>query len=122
LQGACLYSLKSVWTDGTEEEHARARSDWLLDLGDPDGWCHRITSGENSCKELLRRWVGLLLMLTGEQPEVVRKSYWRWLDDRVLGRLKDEQPAVYANILEDTKARIEAAVEHIAKPDTEEDG
>ncbi|AUM73629.1 hypothetical protein CYR75_04405 [Paracoccus jeotgali] len=60
----------------------------------------------------------MLVMLATGRDKHVAVAYGEWLEDRVLAGLKEEEPELYADVLADVKARINALVCHLRESDS----
>jgi len=105
---ACLYCLKEQWKDGLDEASARAISDWLLTIGDPRGWTHRLDQNVEELTERYRNWLLMLMLVPTTQPKAVKEAYWRWFEEKFLLVLQEEEPDTYRFL-------VEWAEEHVAE-------
>lgn len=110
LVGTCLIALKDQWVDGVDFEVAQARSDWLVDLGDPAGWTHRLSETSAERAQRSRHWAGTLMALPAIQPDSVKDAYWQWFDGRILQRMEEEDPDGYAALLERARSMVDEGV------------
>jgi pimeloyl-ACP methyl ester carboxylesterase len=114
----CLQVLSEVWNSGGNPANARARSEWLLGLGDPACWAHQM-GADNEPFELARRtWLLMLTMLVVGRENDVAGPYGDWLEDRVLASLKEEEPTLFAQVVADVKAHTNALVSHLLEVDS----
>jgi hypothetical protein len=101
-------TLKAQWHPELDEATARARSEWLLGLLDRRGWAHCLGSGGEL--GVVEYWhsvqIWLLISLSANMTLDAREKYLRWIDERVLINLSEEDPEVYSYILERTKEII----------------
>lgn len=95
-------TLDKLWTENADFGEARARSDWIADQIDFHALTHAL-SRENETKADERKFGRLVMenMLSG--PGTSRRAdeeFWKWLEDRVLGPLKERSPDSYSWIAE----------------------
>ena len=95
-------NLEDIWTENADFGEARARSDWVAEQIDFHALTHAL-SRENKTKADEREFGRLVMenMLSG--PGTSRradKEFWKWLEDRVLGPLKERSPDSYSWIAE----------------------
>ena len=107
---ACLHCLKEQWKDGLDETTAVVRSDWLLALSDVRGWTHRLDHTVEQMNERYRNWVLMLMLLPATQPQAVKEAYWRWLEERFLVPLQEEDPETYGFLVEWAKEHVAGSV------------
>lgn len=96
---AAFVCLKNQWTDGLDETKATARSDWLLRFTDPKAWIHRDAEVANHLGERYCAWLWLLSTLSISQQQAVSKTYWDWLDTRILFPIQEGEPKIYKDFL-----------------------
>ena len=107
---ACLYCLKDQWKDGLDEAAARAISDWLLSIGDPRGWTHRLDQNVEELTERYRNWLLMLMLVPTTQPKSVKEAYWKWFEERFLLVLQEEEPDTYRFLVEWAKEHVAESV------------
>lgn len=94
--------LKRQWSDIADIPRARARSDWIIDQIDVRGWAHSLDgeSGDNLVKNGRIAHIMLLLSSSTDLPPESRSEYWDWIEERILVPIKEEEPELYAQIVE----------------------
>jgi hypothetical protein len=102
LLRAIMGALKSQWREGTIEETAIARSDWLLSQLDVRHWAHRYkVDGHPEATQARYRAQILSLALVHEPvPTAIRQKYWAWLEDKLLTSVQKEERDLFASMLE----------------------
>ena len=106
--------LRSMWKPDADTSVAIARSDWILKQLDVRGWAHRL-GGENA-DNLVKIGHGahllILLRPLDNVPAALNDEYWAWIEDRFLGSIKEEDPDLYAWLIEMQRRDIAYIVEH----------
>lgn len=108
----CLRVLQRLWVQCPVGDQTWARSDWLLALCDPRGWAHRMPPDYKIMDKLYQAWIEQLLMLLAGKPVNVKEAYGQWLENRLLLRLKEEEPDLFDKVIAAATVRIEALVQH----------
>lgn len=113
LLQTCRLSLARLWRADVELEKARARSEWILRLIDVRGWAHTvgIDRGEHIVKTKYVESILTILSLAIELPPEVSDDYRRWVEERVLAPLKEQNPEAYRHLLESYKSHISHVVD-----------
>ena len=100
--------LAGLWRADVDVASTRARSDWILNQMDVRGWAHSLgkEDGDNMVKT--RHTESILSMLAPpiEEPQKVKDEYQRWVDERVLAPLKEQNPDLYLDLVEWYRRRI----------------
>ena len=105
LMKELLVALRAQWHDDIDDDPARARSAWILDLLDTRGWAHRAAPNTPDITERYRAEMLVLLMNTEASFEA-RKRYWKWLDDAALLEFKNENPGSYRELVKSVEGVI----------------
>jgi hypothetical protein len=89
--------LKNLWKDGADIGEATARSNWIADQMDVRGWAHRFDSAQVDNVVRIGRGAHILVLLTppSDAQQDVVDAYWNWVEDRVLGPVKQQFPELY---------------------------
>ncbi|RWK93882.1 MAG: hypothetical protein EOR45_26475 [Mesorhizobium sp.] len=89
------------------DDVARARSDWLLDLGNLNGWDHRLpgldSDEKRAQRDLAQAWA-ILGMRIRDSDALQR--FLAWADGRVFLPVQETDPAGFQRIMERIKALI----------------
>ncbi len=109
--------LAGMWRANADFEQVRARSEWILCVTDVRGWAHTvgIERGENIVKSKFGESVLSLISLGIELPPKVRDEFQKWVEERVLAPLKENNPDVFRYLLESYKGHISHVVEKCMK-------
>ena len=102
LYEVSLNVLRDLWRGGAEVPSAEARSDWILELIDVQGWAHCFEpeSREKAIEAGRLRVIAMLLIpLDANVPPNIREAYWEWLEDRVLVPIKELEPDLYSQVV-----------------------
>lgn len=109
-------TLTAQWRPEIDEATARARSEWLLELLDRRGWAHCLEGNVNL--GVVELWHGVqvwsLLSASANIAPDTKERYFRWIDERVLTNINEEDPEVYSWILK----RAKEFIAHVARADT----
>ena len=94
--------LKDQWKAGADFLIARARSDWIMDQIDIQGWAHSYgtETGANIVKTGRSAHIMALLTSPVEESPQVKDEYWNWIEDRVLAPIKEQYPDLYLELVE----------------------
>ncbi|WP_292445800.1 alpha/beta fold hydrolase [Mesorhizobium sp.] len=107
LRKNSLQLLEAQWQDGVPDDVARARSDWLLDLGNLNGWDHRLpgldSDEKRAQRDLAQAWA-ILGMRIRDSDALQR--FLAWADGRVFLPVQETDPAGFQRIMERIKALI----------------
>ncbi|MEO9789808.1 MAG: hypothetical protein ABJF67_19685 [Aurantimonas coralicida] len=99
--------LEEQWRDGVPDDIARARSDWLLDLGNLNGWDHRLPGLDSDAKraqrDLAQAWA---ILGTRIRHRDAMQRFLAWADERVFLPIRESDPAGFEGIMERVKALI----------------
>ena len=100
--------LTGLWRADVDVTSARARSDWILNQMDVRGWAHSLgkEDGDNMVKT--GRGTNILSMLVPpiKEPQEVKDEYWRWVNEKVLAPLKEQNPDLYLDLVERYQRQI----------------
>lgn len=105
--------LKGLWKDGSDIKEVRARSDWIAQLINAQGWAHRMGTGHGDEFVRMGRGAHLLMFLTPpwDAGPVVRDAYWTWVEERVVVPVKEQFPELYAWLVEWHRRQISQMVQ-----------
>ena len=95
--------LRNLWREGADVPRVKALCDWLWDQVDVRGWAHLIEPqirNESIRSERAKIILLLLTPLDVDVPLNIREAYWMWLEDRVLAPIKEQEPDLYAIIID----------------------
>ena len=99
--------LGEQWQDGVPDDIARARSDWLLDLGTLNGWDHRLPGLDSDAKRAQRDTAQAWAILgTSIRDRDAMQRFLAWTDEMVFLPLRETDPAGFEAIMERVKALI----------------
>ena len=98
----CHAVLAGLWHAIADYEKARARSDWILSLIDLCGWAHAFSKevGDNIVRTGSKGTILSILAPPSAQPQEVKDEYRRWVEERVLARIKEQNPDLYLDLVE----------------------
>ena len=102
LQRTFVQVLKGQWKASADFSFARARSNWILDQIDIQGWAHSYGNEIGSDIIKTGRSAHIMASLTPpvEAPQKVRDEYWNWVEDRILAPIKEQDPDLYLELVE----------------------
>ena len=105
--------LAGLWRADADLEKARARSEWIFRLMDVRGWAHTvgIDGGEHIIKTKYTESILAMLSLVIELPPEVSNNYRRWVEERVLAPLKEQNPEAFRNLVDSYKGHISSVVD-----------
>ena len=95
--------LRNLWREGADVPRVETLSDWLWDQLDVRGWAHLIEPqirNEAIRSERAKIILLLLMPLDVDVPLNIREAYWMWIEDRVLAPIKEQEPNLYAIIVD----------------------
>ncbi len=100
--------LKSLWRADADLSSVTARSNWIMDQVDIRGWVHSLEAehGDQIVKTGRGEHILLLLRSPFDAPQEVEDAYWSWVEDRVLAPIKEQDPDLYAWIVDQERRRI----------------
>jgi hypothetical protein len=108
LMQTFTHTLRNQWHREMDEATARARSDWLIELLDVRKWAHRV-HGDHDIRMIEQNYgaqiMSLLYAPSNLTPET-KEKYWQWIDDRILIRIRGENPEIYSWLVKRTKELI----------------
>jgi pimeloyl-ACP methyl ester carboxylesterase len=104
FQGA----IKDQWKVGNSPEIAATRSDWLIEQLDVRGWTQFYlgSSEPNIVQQALESQIMLLVIFAIDMSGNMHAAYVAWLERRILKKVKDEMPELYASLIEQIKQLI----------------
>ena len=104
--------LAGMWRANADFEQVRARSDWILSLIDLRGWAHAFSKevGDNIVRTGSKGTILSILAPPSAQPQEVKDEYRRWVEERVLARIKEQNPELYIDLVEWYRSGIEELV------------
>jgi hypothetical protein len=118
---AIRQTLAFQWASGYDEKRTPARSEWLIDLLDMRGWAHRF--GRDGCHRIFLDLYGMHIMVLLNAPDKanidVKSIYLKWIEDRLLIRIREEEPALYSWLITRTKQFISDIVQRGMSEDIE---
>ena len=94
--------LAGMWRANADFEQVRARSDWILSLIDLCGWAHAFSKevGDNIVRTGSKGTILSILAPPSAQPQEVKDEYRRWVEERVLARIKEQNPELFLDLVE----------------------
>ncbi|MGE0821637.1 MAG: esterase/lipase family protein [Candidatus Binatia bacterium] len=103
-----LFVLKAQWRPDVDEAVAIVRSEWLLHLLDLRGWAHCF--GRDGDAWLTNYGysepIQFLLLPPHNVGQEIAEKYLKWIEERLLTRIRQEEPGLYAWLVEKVKALI----------------
>lgn len=110
---ALFRAARDVWTAKGDLADARARSDWVIDKVNMEGWIQSLYHKNKD--SIAHNTFGLQIMTMvpppSDVPRSVGEGYWKWLEDRMLLPVKEEHPKLYSWIVEFYKKEISKQAE-----------
>ena len=106
---ALVRATKALWTAESDPDIARARSEWLLDRFNIEGWIQELfrkNKEDATVREIFGLQVLTMIRPLTDVPQDVGDAYWNWLGNRILVPLKEEYPDSYSWIIEFYKKEI----------------
>ena len=112
LLGVCHRVLAGLWRANTDFKQARARSNWITSLIDLRGWAQVFPDevGESRIWAGSRETILSLLAPPIDQPQEVKDEYRKWVEERFLARIKEQNPELYIDLVEWYRSGIEELV------------
>ena len=103
--------LKELWKRDTS--NVRIRSNWILSQLDIRGWAQSFErdSAEHIVNAGYEAHVMSLVLLPIEELPELKEIYWDWLENKVLGQIKEESPELYLNLVERFRIHIASMVD-----------
>lgn len=100
--------LKGQWNDDADIASVRARSDWIMGQIDVRGWAHSLggEGGDNLVRVGRVAHIMLLLSSLADVSPEIKDQYWNWIEERVLVPIKEEDPDLYARIVESQRQQV----------------
>lgn len=100
--------LKNQWNDDADIASVRARCDWIIDQIDVRGWAHSLggEGGDNLVRVGRIAYIMLLLLSPADESPDIKDQYWNWIEERVLIPIKEEDPDLYARIIEAQRQQV----------------
>lgn len=100
--------LKGLWRGGTDLAAVTARSNWIMEQMNVHGWAHRF--GVENEEFAVKTKQGLLTVILftppSGAPQEINDAYWSWLESRVLVPMKEQDPDLYAWIVNQEKRLV----------------
>ncbi len=103
-----IEAIRSQWQDNIDTEIASAKSSWLSAQFDIRDWASQYGKAEKP-RSANVRFRGLVLSLSLLNKNVQLKTkqrYWEWHAKTFLEPLKEQQPIVYAELVEQVRSAI----------------
>ena len=119
---ALFQAARGVWTVEGDLAAARARSDWVIDKVNMEGWIQSLY--HNNKDSIAHNTFGLQILTMipppSDVPRSVGEGYWKWLEDRILLPVKNEHPDLYSWIVEFYKKEISKLAEKYLNEEAKE--
>lgn len=95
---AFYQTLKNLWEAENDLSEIIAKSDWIIDQIDVRGWAHRFgnETGENFVKTGRGLYILLLIMPPENLSADIQEAYLKWIDERILTSIKEQEPDLYS--------------------------
>ena len=105
-------AIVGTWNGKGSVVEARARANWVLGLVDMRGWsgCFEEDKQEFVAKYGIGVDVMMLLAPQGNETDSWVSAYWKWLEERLLGPIRDSKPWLYSWIVDNYRAFIDKVV------------
>ena len=102
LQRTFVQVLKNQWKADADFSIAQARSDWIMDQIDIQGWAHSYGNeiGSDIIKTGRSAHIMALLIPRVDMPRQVKDEYWKWVEDRILDPIKEQNPDLYRDFVQ----------------------
>ena len=106
-------TFKELWKRGGTPSDVQARSDWIWSQLDVRIWAHCFEreTGEDLVKHGYLEQILSLLRLPIEELQDDKEDYWRWVEDRILGPIKEQSPETYLKLVEWYRGQIDTMVD-----------
>ena len=106
--------LRGTWTTTADFSLVIPCADWILDQLDVRGWAHSLGGQNGDSLVRIGRGAHLILLLRplNNVPAHVNDEYWNWIEDRLLRPVKEEDPDLYAWLIEMQRREIAYMVDH----------
>jgi pimeloyl-ACP methyl ester carboxylesterase len=103
--------IRAQWSAEIDDATSRTRSNWLLEQLDIRQWAnhYRIEGHPEISGLRFRGQILALGMITTSVPRAVKDRYWQWVEDAVLEKVKEEQPELFAEVVQHVKSIINEA-------------
>ena len=100
--------LKGLWRAGTDLAAVMARSNWIMERINVRGWAHRfgVENEDYAAKAKQGLLTVILFAPPSGAPQEIKDAYWSWLEDRVLVPMKEQDPDLYAWVVEQEKRLV----------------
>lgn len=98
---ALLHAVRTIWDTESDPKAAEARCEWLLGQLDTRGWASIVERGAATQFSVMS-YAGILHALCyAPKFSLKRKNdpYHRWIDERILGEIKDTEPEIFEQIV-----------------------
>lgn len=112
---ACIRAISQVWKETDDASVAQVRSEWLVDLGDPNLWAHRLCNPGIQLEQKRLSWFIMLILLSTGREDDAALGFRDWLETRIVKPLKKENPELFNNIIDDMKVRISELVSRMSE-------
>ena len=106
-------ALRSFWESGDDVPGAGARSTWILNQIDARGWAQSLggVGGQTLVREGRAVHLPGLCAPLPTAGEDSKRAYWKWLEEKVLRPVKEEDGAAYASIVDKYRQVISVTAE-----------
>ena len=100
--------LKGLWRAGADLAAVMARSNWIMERINVRGWAHRfgVENEDYAAKAKQGLLTVILFAPPSGAPQEIKDAYWSWLEDRVLVPMKEQDPDLYAWVVEQEKRLV----------------
>ena len=97
--------LKGLWRANADLTAVMARSNWIMEQINVRGWAHRFEVEDEEFAVKAKQGILTLILFTPPSgvPQEIRDAYWSWLEDRILLPMKEQDPELYAWVVEQEK-------------------
>lgn len=102
-------AVATVWREGDEDGHARAKSDWLVEFGRLDGFVGCMPPPWTEERLILIDAITITRLLANRGiPKKRRQAYNDWLESQYLEQLQLEQPRVFESVCAQMAEQLQA--------------
>ena len=105
---ALIRVLKGLWRADADLTAVMARSNWIMEQIHVRGWAHRfgVENEDRAAKDKQGLLTLILFTPPSGAPQEMKDAYWNWLEDRVLVPMKEQDPDLYAWVIEQERRLI----------------
>ena len=105
-------ALRKLWSLGRAAQDLEPWSNWIVNQLDMRGWAHRFDS-VTALRLVKSNDVGYdrpLFLRPGGIIDDLANSYWKWMEEKVLRRIRERNPSRYQAIVDEHRSQIATIV------------